>query len=350
MFIGIYLVAAPGLGYLGDRLRRYPLIAGAASLWSLATALSGLAGSYVQLLWARAAVGIGEAGYGAIGPSVIADLYPPRSRGRMLSFFFVALPTGSALGYMLGGLLGEQVGWRAAFWIVGIPGLLLATFVLFLQEPERGAKEGTMGPPRGESYRSLLQNVTYVWNTLAMAALTFVIGGLAAWMPTFLVRVKGLGVAQAATRFGLITAATGILGTLLGGILGDRWRSVNFRAYPLLSAIGLVAAVPFVVLALAADRPMIYMGAIFMAELMIFLNTAPLNAVIASSTSPGMRGGAFGLNIVVIHALGDALSPFLIGLLSDRWGMTAAIAATAPAGLLLSALCCLQTARVMKAS
>ncbi len=347
MFMWVYLLSAPLLGFLGDRVRRFPLISAAVALWSLATSVSGLVRSYGQLLWARAAVGVGEAGYGTIGPTVIADLFPPAVRGRALSFFFIAIPAGSALGYLLGGQLGEHFGWRAAFWIVGLPGILAAFVIPFLSEPPRGGAEAAGDTRREGSYRDLMRNSTFVWNTLAMTALTFVIGGLAAWMPTFLVRAKGLSVAQAATQFGLVTAVTGVGGTVLGGYLGDRLLKRNHRAYPLLSAVGMVASVPFVFLALAASKPVFYLFGIFAAEFLIFLNTAPLNAVIVSSTAPNIRGIAFAANMVVIHALGDALSPVVIGRLSDTWGVTTAIAATAPVGLVLAAALCLKTASSM---
>ena len=348
MFMWVYLVSALPLGYWGDRVRRFPLMAGVIGLWSLATVASGLARSYAQLLWARAVVGIGEAGYGAIGPGVISDLYSPASRGRALSFFFIAIPVGSALGYLLGGGIGERFGWRAAFWIVGLPGLAASLTILSLREPDRGESDVQAAIGRRATVTDLLRNPTYLWNTLAMTALTFVIGGLAAWMPTFLVRVKGLSVAEAALQFGSITAITGISGTLLGGWLGDHWFKRSIRAYSLLSAAGMAVAVPFVFLALDADAPAAYLSGIFLAELMIFLNTAPLNAVIVHSTTPDIRALAFGVNMVVIHALGDAFSPVLIGSLSDHWGMTAAIAVTAPAGLVLAALLCLKTAGTMK--
>src|SRR5258708_21238707 len=157
--------------------------------WSLARVLSGLATSYRHLLLARSVIGIGEAGFGVVSPTLISDLFPRERRGRMLSFFYVAIPVGSALGFLLGGYAGERFGWRAAFFIAGTPGLLLGLLAFRMREPPRGAGDGAReerahrfecGPALG-----LLKNRSFVYTTLGMAAMTFALGGMPFWIPPF---------------------------------------------------------------------------------------------------------------------------------------------------------------------
>lgn len=352
-FMIVYLIAAPMLGLLGDRRPRPALLGWGIALWSLATALSGIAKTFWHLLAARATVGIGEASYGSIAPALLADWYSPERRGRVLALFFLAIPAGSALGYLMGGLLGPWTGWRAAFLLVGLPGLLAAYAVSRLPDPPRGGREGV--PPEAlaayqreplplRSALVLFKTRSYVLNTLAMAAMTFALGGLAAWVPTFLVRVKGLELGAANIGFSGATLLAGILGTLLGGWLGDRLLRRTSKAYPLVAGAGLLGGIPFVLLALYAEDPLLYWPAIFLAEVLIFLNTSPLNAVIVGVTLPRLRATAFAVNIFVIHALGDALSPALIGVLSDQTDLRTALL-LAPAFLLLAGGLCFFTAR-----
>src|SRR5688500_16241879 len=142
MFVLVYMAASPFTGWMGDRWPRRYLVGGGVLLWSLATVASGLAATYRQLLVARSFIGIGEAGFGAVSPTIISDLFPKERRGRMLAYFYVAIPVGSALGYLLGGAVGESHGWRAACFVAGAPGILLGLLALRMYEPTRGAAEG----------------------------------------------------------------------------------------------------------------------------------------------------------------------------------------------------------------
>ena len=324
VFMVMYLLAAPAFGPAGDRCRRGPLVALGVALWSAATAATGLARSYAQLLGARAAVGIGEASYGTIGPTLIADAFPPERRGMMLSLFYMAIPVGSALGYLAGGLIGAAWGWRAAFYAAGLPGLLLAAAAWRLREPAR-SRPSTPPPGSRAALRSLLHNRSYIVNTAAMTAMTFALGGLAAWLPTYFIRAHGLSLAAANTAIGAVTVVGGLGGTLLGGWLGDRLLLRTRKAYFLLSGWGLLLSVPGAVLAIAATDAYLAFAAIFVAEVLIFLNTGPLNALIVAVTPPGIRARAFGLNIFAIHAFGDALSPALLGLVSDLTNLSTAL-------------------------
>jgi MFS family permease len=349
-FVVMYLLAAPVFGPLGDRWHRGRLAALGVALWSAATVGTGLARSYGQLLTARAVVGIGEASYGTVAPTLIADAFPPERRGMMLSIFYVAIPVGSAIGYLIGGLIGSAWGWRVVFYAAGLPGFLLAVAAWGLREPARPASSGLPAPPSGNAaaFRTLLHNRSYVLNTAAMAAMTFALGGLAAWLPTYFIRVHGLSLAAANTAIGGITVVAGLGGTLLGGWWGDRLLRRTRKAYFLVSGWGLLLSAPVAVLAIAATDPWLAFGAIFVAEVLVFLNTGPLNALIVAITPPGIRARAFGLNIFAIHAFGDALSPALLGLVSDLTNLSTAL--TLPALFLaMGGLLCLWGARSLPA-
>jgi len=341
-FMLSYLLFAPLFGWLGDRFSRTRLASGGLVVWSLATALAGFAPGYRTLLTARATVGVGEASFGTVSPGLIADFFPKERRGRILSWFYVAIPVGSALGYLLGGVLGQKYGWHAAFLFVGLPGLLLAIPVALLKTPPRGGDDASLQESGGKAsagYAALFRNRSFVCNTLAMAAMTFAIGGLAQWIPSFLNRVHSLDVAKGNTLFGATTVLAGIIGTLAGGWLGDVWQKKSGKGYLLLSGWGFVIGTPFAVWAILAPGLTSCIAAMFIAEFFLFLNTGPLNTVILNVTNPAVRAMAFAINIFFIHALGDAVSPSLLGWLSDRWELRSALLIT-PLAMVIAGLLC----------
>ena len=341
-FMLSYLLLAPLFGWLGDRWSRVKLASGGLVVWSLATALAGFAPGYRTLLAARATVGVGEASFGTVSPGLIADFFPKERRGEILSWFYVAIPVGSALGYLLGGVLGQNFGWHAAFLMVGVPGLLLAIPIALLRTPPRGGDDAAPAPaqPKASSgYADLFKNRSFVCNTLAMAAMTFAIGGLAQWIPSFLNRTHAVNVAWGNTLFGATTVLAGILGTLAGGWLGDRWQKKSGKGYLLISGWGFLLGAPFAAWALLAPTLTSCLCAIFVAEFFLFLNTGPLNTVILNVTPPAVRAMAFAVNIFFIHALGDAFSPSIIGWASDQWGLRSALLITPFAMALAGALC-----------
>ncbi len=342
-FMLVYMCAAPPIGYWADRSSRTRWIASGVALWSLATLLSGRAANYAQLFLARAAVGIGESCYGSVSPSFIAEYCPPERRARVLAMFSMAIPVGSALGYILGGLVGRQLGWRNAFFIAGLPGLLLAALALRLRDPRTGSSLPNDPPPSLGEYLSLKDNPRYVSCTLAMAAMTFGMGALAVWMPTFYNRVWGMDVGQSGTLFGAVTVLAGLLGSLAGGWLADRALKFTPNAYFLVSGIGLLAAVPLGFAAVLSRNFPAAVAALFAAETCGFLNMGPLNAVIVSSTEPRFRSMAFAANIFIIHALGDAVSPAVIGRISDAAGLSNALLVAVGFLGLSGALCFLGT-------
>jgi MFS family permease len=341
-FMLSYLLIAPLFGWLGDHWSRTRLASGGLVVWSLATSLAGFAPGYRTLLAARATVGVGEASFGTVSPGLIADFFPKERRGRILAWFYVAIPVGSALGYLLGGVLGQRYGWHAAFLLVGLPGLLLAIPIALLHSPPRGGDDASPQAPKGKvssGYAALFRNRSFVCNTLAMAAMTFAIGGLAQWLPSFLNRDHSLDVARGNTLFGATTVLAGILGTLAGGWLGDRWQKRSGKGYLLISGWGFMIGTPFAAWAILAPGLASCLTAIFIAEFFIFLNTGPLNTVIINVTNPAVRAMAFAVNIFFIHALGDAASPSILGWLSDRWGLRSALLIT-PCAMVLAGLFC----------
>ena len=347
-FLVVYTLTAPVFGALGDRRSRPRLIAFGVACWSFATALSGFAGSYLTLLAARASVGVGEAAYVTIAPSLLSDYFPVRQRGRVMAIFFCAIPVGSALGYVVGGLVDKHYGWRMAFFVAGVPGLLLAALCLLLRDPPRGvqdtdaahsdaasaapaAKPGPQSPPTTLSkdtwaaYGRLVRNKPYALTILGYAAYTFAVGGLAVWMPAFLERARGIPRSEATVSFGAIVVITGFIGTFVGGWLGDYCAKYSRQAYLWLSAIATLAAAPFVWLALTTNSHTMYLACMVSGQLCLFLSTGPINAAIINLVSATERATAIALSVFAIHILGDALSPPLIGALSDQFSLAQAV-------------------------
>ena len=316
-FFVCYMVAAPLIAPLADRYSRKWIMAAGAFVWSAATLLSAVTHTYHELLLRHVIVGIGEATFVAISPAFLSDLFPENIRGRVMGLFYLATPVGSALGFIVGGYLGHHYGWRAPFMICGIPGFFLGLAVLALREPVRGASDHLADTAERGSIRGLARNKAYWTITLGAAMMTFAIGGLQVWMPTFLVKMRHLHLDQANLIFGGMTVVSGTVATLLGGWLGDRLLPRTPAAYQLVSAIGMALSIPAIMVAVFWRGPAMY-PAIFLGEFFLLLNTAPLNAALVNSVSARIRATALAVNVFTIHALGDAFSPTLIGYISDR--------------------------------
>jgi MFS family permease len=322
------MIAAPLTGWLGDHFRRKPLIIAGAVLWSLATLGSALVHSYQTLFIRHALVGVGEATFGIFAPAVLADFYPERDRNRILSIFYVAIPVGAALGYTAGGQLGSLWGWRAPFFICAIPGLVIAALYGWLgKEPERGASDHVTATVDRNTVKGLFSNPAFLTATFGLAALTFAMGGISAWMAEFLHRSAGLSVAKAGTVMGASLVVDGIAGTAVGGWLAQRWLRTDHRALYLLSFWSVALTLPCgAVLFFGPHAWAIPM--LFVTEFFLFLNTGPLNAAIVNSVSGPVRATAISLNLFIIHAFGDTFSPTIIGAISDRSNLRLALGAT----------------------
>ena len=318
-FFVTYMLSAPALGWLSDRFSRWLIVGIAVILWSLASGASGLAATFGILLFTRILVGIGEGGYGPAAPTILADLFPLAVRGRVLSVFFAAIPVGGALGYVLGGLISAHLGWRWAFFLVTPPGLLLGLLCFTQRDPRgRGTQLKPETRPTRDDYLRLFQTRSYVINCIAQTAMTFAIGGLAFWISAYL-RYRGEP-ASATAIFGGITAVAGLLSTLIGGVIADRMRPRYPGSYFFVSGVGMLIAAPMFVAMLYTPFPAAW-GFLFGAIFFGFLNTGPSNTALANVTFPAVRATAFALNILVIHALGDALAFPAIGYISGHTNM-----------------------------
>ncbi len=331
-FLISYMCAAPILGWLADRVSRWWLIAISVTLWSLASGWSGVAGSFAILLFTRAFVGIGEAGYGPAAPTILSDLYPIERRGRTLAYFYLAMPVGGALGYAFGGKISDLLNWHWAFYLVVPPGLILAALCLFMRDPRTRSTPEQRLKRRAKpaDYLTLLRTPSYLINTAAMTALTFAIGGISAWVPDYIYSDRGSEFSASDNllgninlTFGAITAVAGFSATLLGGWTGDLLRKRFANSYFLVSGAAVLFAFPATIGMLYIRFPGAWV-CIFFAVFFLFFNTGPTNTALANVTSPNIRSTAFALNIFVIHLLGDMASPPLIGAIRDRWNMNVA--------------------------
>lgn len=324
-FMIVYTIVSPFVGWLGDRYDRRVLLAFGVSLWSVATVGTAFAHNYHQMIFWRSLLGVGEATYGVIAPALLADLFPPRDRGWAMGRYYLALPLGGALGYGIGGWVADAWHWRAAFWIVGLPGLLVAVTGLMIHDPGRGASEGKRQAgkadrPRLRDYLALFRTRTFVLNTLGMAAVTFATGGYAAWGSTFYQTVRGMSAKDAGIWIGGLTAIAGLLGIACGSWLADVLLRVTRRAYLLMASVAILAAIPFGLSGILDPELTTSLGLLFVAMVLLASVLGPCNAVTANVVPANQRAAGYALSIFLIHLLGDISSPILIGAISQWFG------------------------------
>src|SRR6202166_4338517 len=255
-FLLFYMIAAPFTGPLADRYSRKLVIVLGAVFWSGLTLLTAVTHTYLALLIRHTLVGIGEATFVTIAPTFVADLFPEERRGRILGVFYLAIPVGTAAGYLLGGHLSPHYGWRFPFYIAAAPGFLLAVAVSFLKEPERGQFDSLKETPERASVFGLVRNPAFLTATLGMAAMTFSLGGIQVWIPKFLYSERGYSLEAANFAFGIIIVVDGILAALAGGWLGDYLLPRMKGSYYLVSAASMLAGVPVMIVALFVKGPM----------------------------------------------------------------------------------------------
>ena len=323
-FMISYMLMAPLFGWLADRTSRWLLIGLGLLLWSVASVGSGVATGFAFLLATRAMIGVGEAAYGPAAPALIAEMYPLERRGMVMSWFFMAIPVGSALGYGLGGIANSHLDWRWGFWIAGVPGILLAVICFFLKDPRqvaRAAAPQAAHKPGWADYARLLRIPSYVLNVAAQTAMTFAIGGLSFWLPAYITEYRGYStLGKVSIMVGAITAVSGLGATMVGGWLADRLRKKHPASYFLVSGSGMALAFPCTLAMLFTPFPLAWIFA-FGAVFFLFFNIGPANTALANVAPASVRSSAFALNILTIHAFGDAISPTLIGAVADRSNM-----------------------------
>jgi MFS family permease len=357
IFLIGYFATSPIFGALGDRVQRKGLIALGIIIWSVATIASGLVTGVLPLLFVRAMVGVGEASYATLAPTIIDDITPTEKKGRALSIFFAATPIGAALGYIIGGQVEHFFGWRAAFFVAGGPGLLLSLVCLMMKEPAR--KLRTEKPNLKADFATLVKTPVYRTGVLGYCAYTAAIGAFSFWAPKFLFARYGVPLAKANTVYGAIIVVAGGLGTVLGGRWADRnakridaehhlpppdpekeklFREQGDRAPTdeqlakraaaatrarlrdllRICAIGSAIAAPIAFAEFMAPRPELFFGLSFFTITSLFLCTSPVNAICLQSVPPELRASAMALCIFAIHVLGDLWSPPFVGILADH--------------------------------
>jgi MFS family permease len=254
-FLICYMIAAPFVGPLADRYSRKLIIVVGAIFWNGLTLLTAFTHTYNELLIRHTLVGIGEATFVTIAPTFVADLFSERVRGRILGVFYLAIPVGSAGGYLLGGHLAPLHGWRFPFYIAATPGFLLALAVLFVQEPERGRFDSLKETPERGTVLGLARNPAFLTATLGMAAMTYSLGGIQVWMPQFLYSERHYSLAAANFMFGIIIVGDGIVASLSGGWLGDYLLRRTKGSYYVISAASMGLGIPFMIVALFFKGP-----------------------------------------------------------------------------------------------
>ncbi|HEU4771655.1 MAG TPA: MFS transporter [Candidatus Udaeobacter sp.] len=320
-FFVTYMISAPVLGFLADRISRWMIVGVAVILWSLASGASGLAATFGILFATRIFVGIGEGGYGPAAPTILSDLFPIETRGRIMAIFCAAIPVGSALGYVIGGLIGAHLGWRWAFYLVTPPGLLLGLLCFWQRDPRGEADDLAQDMPRRSirDYLNLFRTRSYLINCIAQTLMTFVVGGLGFWVPAYL-HYRNQSSDVGMTIFGLITVVAGLASTLLGGFIADKLRSRFAGSYFWVSGIGLLIACPFFIVSLYTPFPAAWIP-MFLAIFFLFLNTGPSNTALANVSLPAVRATAFAANIFIIHAFGDVQAFWLLGYIGGHTNM-----------------------------
>lgn len=316
-FLGFYMIAAPFVGPLADRYSRKLIIVFGALFWSGLTLMTAVTHTYTELLIRHTLVGVGEATFVTIAPTFVADLFAEEKRGRILGIFYLAIPVGSAAGYLLGGNLAPHHGWRFPFYIAAAPGFVLALAVLFLKEPKRGQFDSLNETSERGTILGLVRNPAFLTSTLGMAAMTFSLGGIQVWMPKFLFSERGYTLEAANFAFGIIIVVDGIFASLAGGWLGDYMLRRRKSSYYLVSAASMLLGIPFMIVALFVRGPLM-IPAIAAAAFFLLFNTAPLNAAVINSVGAHIRATALAVNIFIIHLLGDVPSPTMMGWFADR--------------------------------
>jgi len=291
-------------------------------VWSLASGGSGLVPTFALLICMRLMIGIGEAAYGPVAPTLLADMYPVATRGKIMAWFNAAIPVGSALGYVIGGLFHDH--WHWAFYLTVPPGIILGVWCFFMREPSRDSAHAQAKPQRATwaDYKAVLSIRSYTINCIGMTAMTFALGGIAFFMPRYL-EERGQSAGHATPIFGGIVVVSGLFATLAGGIAGDKLRSRFPGSYFLVSGASMLVGFPLFLAILITPFPYCW-GVLFLAVFCLFFNTGPSNTILANVTKPSVRATAFAFNIFVIHAFGDAISPPVIGWVAQHYSLNVA--------------------------
>lgn len=324
VFLIVYMFTAPLFGTLADKHSRPKLVAIGVALWSLATFAGAFVQDYTSLLITRSFVGVGEAAYAILGPAILCDLFEEKDRASKFTWFYLAIPVGSALGYGLSGFIAHHWGWRSAFLVAGIPGLLCAAKMYFEKDPPRGGKDSVIDQATNLTYlqklKALFSNRIWLACTISYTGYTFAMGALSHWSPTLLTRKFGLTTGEAGMIFGGFAVVTGIIGTFVGGYSTKFFQSKYPNAGVFISGVSLLLAAPCIYFSLQAQNLSMVYALFFLCMLLLFVNTSPINALTVSSVPASIRATGVSVNVLLIHLLGDAISPGWVGQRSDALG------------------------------
>ena len=355
-FLFVYAIATLPLGVLADRSIRKNIVAVCVAIWSVATVLAGFTTNFLQLFGVRSVLGIGEAGYAPASLSLLGDFFSKEKRGRILAYWSSGTLVGAALGFTLGGLVADAFGWRYAFFLVGLPGLIAAYLAWRMLEPRRGAFDSAEGSEHdaetiqahgnfdksfGEALKKLRAIPTYWTLVAALVFSFFTIGGTSFWLPSYIVDEFHLSVARAGLISGAVLVGSGLIGTVAGGWLADLVQRRRREGRLLVAAFGFLIGAPLVLVALLIHNLPLFIAVFVIAAISLNFCIGPLNAVIQDVISPMLRATAIGLSLLLAHLLGDAAAPFVIGAIASNTSLGIALTVTAPTFLLLAGLVCL---------
>ena len=331
-FTLLYAFVGVPLGRLADQVGRKKILSVGVFFWSLLTAASGVAQSYWQIFALRLGVGVGEASCAPAATSLIGDMFPPNWRAKAISIFMLGLPVGVALSFAVSGTVAKQYGWRAAFLVAGLPGVLCTIAVLFLREPKRGAAElhdiGEQKRP-GSPYLLVLRSPTMRWIILSGAVHNFNMYAIGAFITPYLMRYHGLDIQQANMVSMLVYGVMGAPGLLIGGYLGDAVLKRRTNGRMLVGAFAILFSIPTVYFALSVPKGstttfLILMGA---ACALMYFYYSTVYSTIQDVTEPALRGTAMAVYFFAMYVLGASLGPYGTGILSDLFTKRAAQAA-----------------------
>jgi predicted MFS family arabinose efflux permease len=321
-FAVIYVTAGIPIAFWADRSNRRNIVALALTVWSGMTALSGLVQNYAQLLLARVGVGLGEAGGSPPAHSMISDYYPPHQRATALSFYSSGIYVGILLGYAFGGVLAETLGWRSAFMVVGIPGVLFAALLLLtVREPLRGRWDRGSRADDKPSFRqtlAVLRTRRSFWYVALGSSLSAYVGyGNGNFFPSYLIRNHGMSVAEVGLVLSLVAGSTGAIGTFAGGYIADRLAARDRRWYAWVPMAG--GALGFLpgLYVLLGDDTLSVLTVLFFVSILNALYLGPSIAISHAMVRPRMRALTSAVLFFVLNMIGLGLGPFLTGLTSD---------------------------------
>lgn len=356
-FLLVYALATLPLGVLADRGVRKTIVALCVGIWSVATVIAGVTRNFLQLFSVRSVLGIGEAGYAPASLSLLGDYFPKAQRGRILSYWSAGTLLGAAIGVTIGGLIADTLGWRYAFFVVGVPGLIAAFLAWRMLEPRRGTFDIDDDQSAGETAAELghasigkdfwgsvkkLRAIPTYWVLVgALIFSFFTIGGTSFWLPSYFVDAFHLSLSQAGLISGAVLVSSGLVGTVVGGWLADFAQRRRPEGRLFVATLGFLLGAPLVLIALLIHTLVPFLAVFVIAAISLNFCTGPLNAVIQDVITPDMRATALGLSLLLAHLLGDAAAPFVIGAISNSLTLGSALILTAPTFLFLAGLVCL---------